>query len=245
MKKLPSGQEGRAGDIAGTGRSSDEKPVHSEKLTRMLTAHRTAAIQAAMAGRPEVALAALVHRLAMQIFGGNRDRSGRIVQINAEETHLKIDAESIEQSRAAIAIAQKHQYWQERIETAGQEGKELFAWLLEQSQQDLLELLAVCTAASINTVSNRENAPSKEVAVLMSALSLDMADWWEATPENYLSHVPKDRILSVVTEAVSFEKADAMRGLKKDQLVLRADEELSGLRWLPENFKVIELQEKQ
>jgi ParB family chromosome partitioning protein len=72
-----------------------------------------------------------------------------------------------------------------------------------------------------------------------------MADWWEATPENYLSHVLKDRILSVMTEAVSPGKADAMRGLKKDQLVLRADEELSGLRWLPDNFKVTELQEKQ
>jgi ParB family chromosome partitioning protein len=79
----------------------------------------------------------------------------------------------------------------------------------------------------------------------MSALSLDMADWWEATPENYLSHVSKDRILSVMTKAVSPGKADAMRGLKKDQLVIRADEELSGLRWLPDNFKVMELQEKQ
>jgi ParB family chromosome partitioning protein len=64
-----------------------------------------------------------------------------------------------------------------------------------------------------------------------------MADWWEATPENYLSHVSKERVLSVVSEAVSFEKADAMRGLKKDQLVMRADEELSGVRWLPDNFK--------
>ena len=64
-----------------------------------------------------------------------------------------------------------------------------------------------------------------------------MAGWWEATPENYLSHVSKERVLSVVSEAVSFEKADAMRGLKKDQLGMRADEELSGLRWLPDNFK--------
>ena len=72
-----------------------------------------------------------------------------------------------------------------------------------------------------------------------------MADWWEATPENYLSHVSKERVLSVVSEAVSLEKADAMRGLKKDQLVMRADEELSGLRWLPDNFKAPVPQEKQ
>jgi ParB family chromosome partitioning protein len=180
MKKLPSGQEG-------TGRSSEEKPVHSEKLTRMLTAHRTAAIQAELMNRPEVALAALVHRLAMQVIG-NRYRSGRTVQINVEETRLKPDAENIEQSRAGMAIEEKRQYWKDKIEAAEQEGKGLFAWLLDQSQQDLLELLAVCTAASINTVSSRENAPSDEVAALMSALSLDMADWWEATAENYLSH---------------------------------------------------------
>jgi ParB family chromosome partitioning protein len=229
MKKLPSGQEGR-------GKNSQEKTVHSEKLTRMLTAHRTAAIQAELMDRPEVALAALVHRLVMQVFG-NRFRSSRIVQINVEETRLKSDAENIEQSRAGMAIEEKRQRWKDKIEAAEREGKGLFAWLLDQSQQDLLELLAVCTAASINTVSSRENAPSDEVAALMSALSLDMADWWEATPENYLSHVSKDRILSVVTKGVSPDRADAMRGLKKDQLVLRADEELSGMRWLPDNLK--------
>jgi ParB family chromosome partitioning protein len=49
----------------------------------------------------------------------------------------------------------------------------------------------------------------------------------------------------VVTEAVSLEKADAMRGLKKDQLVMRADEELSGLRWLPDNFKAAKPRDEQ
>ncbi|MDQ2946794.1 MAG: hypothetical protein M3Y27_12750, partial [Acidobacteriota bacterium] len=53
----------------------------------------------------------------------------------------------------------------------------------------------------------------------------------------HLSHVSKDRILSVVTQAASAGKAEAMRNLKKDQLVQKADEELSGLRWLPDNLK--------
>ncbi|HEX7235018.1 MAG TPA: chromosome partitioning protein ParB, partial [Nitrosospira sp.] len=96
-----------------------------------------------------------------------------------------------------------------------------------------------------NTVSGRENRPSDDVAALMSALNLDMADWWEATPENYLSHVSKDRILSVVTEAVSADKAEAMRGLKKGELVQKADEELSGLRWLPDNFKAEKKQQEE
>ncbi|HEU4854313.1 MAG TPA: ParB/RepB/Spo0J family partition protein, partial [Nitrosospira sp.] len=51
-----------------------EKPVHSEKLTRMLTAERTAAIQAAMVYRPEVALAAIASRLAETVFSDYRSR---------------------------------------------------------------------------------------------------------------------------------------------------------------------------
>ncbi|WP_258192429.1 hypothetical protein [Nitrosospira multiformis] len=39
--------------------------------------------------------------------------------------------------------------------------------------------------------------------------------------------------------------ADVMRELKKDQLVMRADEELSGLHWLPDNFKAAKPQEEQ
>jgi ParB family chromosome partitioning protein len=245
MKKLPSGlgSDGLAG-IAGTGRADEPKPIHSEKLTRMLTAHRTAAIQAAMATRPEVALAALVHRMALQVFG-NGYVANRIVQVSIEKPYLKPDAENIEQSCAAMVMEEKRQYWQERIEVAQQDGKSLFGWLLERDQADLHDLLAFCTAASINTVSGRENAPSEGAAALMTALNLDMAGWWEATAENYLSHVSKDRILSIVTQAASADKAEALRGLKKEQLVQKADEALSGLRWLPNNLKAEKPREEQ
>ena len=251
VKKLPKGNRGNGGNgehgeqgRAGMNGAGDEmlEPVHSEKLTRMLTAHRTAAIQAELMNRPEVALAALVHRMALQVLGGGYHLN-RIVQVSIEHSYLMQDAENIEQSRAGRAMEEKRQYWRERIEAAEQGGKSLFGWLLDQPQQDLLELLAFCTAVSVNTVSARENVPSNDVAVLMTALDLDMADWWEATPENYLSHVSKDRILTVVTQAASPEKADVMRGLKKEQLVQKADEALSGLRWLPGNLKVEAFQE--
>jgi ParB family chromosome partitioning protein len=242
MKKLPRGnggngehgEQGRAG-MNGAGDNMLE-PVHSEKLTRMLTAHRTAAIQAELMNRPEVALAALVHRMALQVFSKGYV-SNRIVQVSIERSYLKPDAENIEQSRAGKAMEEKRQYWQERIEAAGQGGKNLFGWLLKQDQADLQGLLAFCTAASVNTVSGRENAPSGDVASLMSALDLDMADWWEATPENYLSHVSKDRIIEVVGEAASPQTVQAMAKMKKGELVEAANAKLSGLRWLPGNLK--------
>jgi ParB family chromosome partitioning protein len=245
MKKLPKGNGGNGGNgkhgeqgRAGMNGAGDDmlEPVHSEKLTRMLTAHRTAAIQAELMNRSEVALAALVHRMALQVFSKGHV-SNRIVQVSIERSYLMQDAENIEQSRAGRVMEEKHRCWKEKIEAAGQGGKSLFGWLLEQDHADLHELLAFCTAASINTVSGRENAPSGDVAAIMTALDLDMGDWWEATPENYLSHVSKDRILAVVAEAATPGKADLMRGLKKEQLVQKADEELSGLRWLPGNLK--------
>lgn len=118
VKKLPQGA-GRETGLAGSGQSEAAKPVHSEKLTRMLTAHRSAAIQAEIMNRPEIALAALVHQLALQVFGSGY-RTNRIVQVNIEQTYLKKDAENIGQSRAAIAIEEKRGYWTDRIEAAGQ-----------------------------------------------------------------------------------------------------------------------------
>jgi ParB family chromosome partitioning protein len=130
MKKQLSkeGQGEREKGIAGTGKGSEEKLYHSEKLTRLLTAHRTAAIQAAMVNRPEVALVALVHQLVLKVFSSRHVETP--VKISMEHVHLKPDAQNSEQSRAAIALEEKCQYWEERIEAGKQEGKELFAWLL-------------------------------------------------------------------------------------------------------------------
>jgi len=233
--KEPGGSGER--EAAGIEGAPGEKPVHSEKLTRMLTVHRTAAVQAAMTDRPEVALVALVHRMAVQIFS-NGSASNPILQISIEETRLKPDAEGIEQSKAATVLAKKRRQWQKRIDAAARGGKTLFEWLLEQSQQDLLDLLAFCTAVSVNTVSERESTPSQEVIALMTALNLDMADWWEATGESYLSHVSKDRLLTIVAQAVSPEHAQRMNGLKKGDLVRQAEQVLSGIKWLPDHFKV-------
>ena len=237
--KEPAGQA-MARDRGGIG---EPGPVHSEKLTRMLTAQRTAAIQAAMIGRPEIALAALAHRLVPQVFG-LRNASSRLLQVDIEHARSGSDAGNIGQSRAATAIGQKRQYWQKRIEAAGQAGqggRALFEWLLQLDMPDLQQLLAFCAAVSVDTVSGSENTLPQDVAELMGALNLDMADWWQPTRENYLAHVSKDRILAVMTEATSPEQAKAMRGLRKEQLAQKAEEELTARRWLPLNFRPVQV----
>lgn len=103
-----------------------------------------------MTNRSDVALAALVHRLALQVFS-NGYVSNRLVQVNLERAYLKPDAENIEQSRATMAVEEKRKAWKARIKAGKEGGKNLFQWLLEQPQQDLLDLLAFCTAVSVNT----------------------------------------------------------------------------------------------
>jgi ParB family chromosome partitioning protein len=48
-----------------------------------------------------------------------------------------------------------------------------------------------------------------------------------------------------VTEAASADKANLMRGLKKQEMVRKADEELSGSRWLPKCLKAATTREEQ
>jgi ParB family chromosome partitioning protein len=216
-----------------------EKPIHSERLTRMLTAHRTAAMQASMANRADVALAALVSQLAEGIFSGYGSRGRAVVQISMERPHLKNDAEDIDKSRAIAVIEDKFTRWASRIEAVANSDTRLFNWLLMQPQEDVLDLLALCVSLSVNTVSSREEAPAAEVSGLMNALDMNMADWWEPTGDTYLSHVSKEQIIGIVSDAVSPQIAQTLTKLKKRELVKAAEGHLSGLRWLPDSLKPV------
>jgi ParB family chromosome partitioning protein len=116
--------------------------------------------------------------------------------------------------------------------------KDLFSWLLKQPQEEVQDLLALCVSSSVNTVTSREDAPAPEVLRLMTALDMNMANWWEPTADNYLSHVSKDRIIGIVSDAVSPQIAQTLTKLKKGELVKTAEAKLAGLRWLPENLEV-------
>ena len=66
------------------------------------------------------------------------------------------------------------------------------------------------------------------------ATGLDMADWWQPTADSYFAAVPKTRILTALTEAVSAEVATSVAGMKKAELVKSAENHMRSSRWLPE-----------
>jgi ParB family chromosome partitioning protein len=202
--------------------------VHSAALVRRLTAHRTLALQATLARRPEVALAALTHRLMLQTFfvaGFARDSA---LRIQAETSALNAYAEDLAGSKAQTALESLRDQVGAGLP---QDAEELFIWLLERPQAQVLSLLAYCVATTLDGVQSDEH--SNPTAALARAAGLDMREWWTPSVENYLGSVPKARVLAVVTEAVSTQAAAPLAKLKKAAITKAAEHQLAGTGWLP------------
>ena len=159
----------------GDGTTQPEKPTHSDSLTRALTAHRTAALQAMLAERPALALVVLAHRLALQTFDqyvGQFIDNPLCINTEPSGTVLRRHAADIEGSRAWGEFSAVSAMWAAQLPA---DGEQLFAWLLQLPESDVLELVTFCLAASLNTQARNGNAHTG--AVLASALGLNMVNW--------------------------------------------------------------------
>jgi ParB family chromosome partitioning protein len=221
-----------------TAESSGEAPCPApsdalpDRLTEALTAHRTAALRVLLGDSPVIALAAVTHALALATFYGKS--TGSCLDLRAPAVALRGSAEDIDASSAAQTSEARHAAWSRRLPP---EPEGLWEWLLAQPADTLTGLLAVCAAATVNAVrrkQDRADAPHLAHADrLATALGLDMADWWRPTAASYFGRVPKARILEAVAEGCSRGAADNLAKLKKDALILRAEEKLAGTGWLP------------
>ncbi len=204
----------------------------SDALVEDLTAHQTAALRAVVGENPPLALAALVHALALSALYS----SARItcLSIRCDSPNLGPHAPGIGEGKAFAAIADRDRRWRKIL--PGEES--LWRWLLVQSPETQMGLLAHCVAATVDTVQRNRPGDQPDQLIRANALAraakLDMADWWAPTKDRYLGRVPKALILAAVAESVSKSAADNIAKLKKEPLVLRAEELLAGRRWLPE-----------
>ena len=202
----------------------------SEALTRRLAAHRTAALQAMLAGNVQVALAALTHTLMRRTFVDDYGSDRPAMQINASASaHALVSvADDLEGSRAFQAVEAAQAKWRARLP---EQRAEWFAWLAGLPQSELLELLGLCAALTVNALPSVGAA--RDASAIAHALGLDMAEWWEPTAEGFLNHVSKAQIVQALKEAGPDLARDGVEGMKKDALVKTAAGRLSGTRWLP------------
>ncbi|EKE18339.1 MAG: hypothetical protein ACD_10C00029G0001, partial [uncultured bacterium] len=203
----------------------------SEKLARRLSAHRTAALQIELARNPQASLAALVHGMVQRVL-----QDGYAVELPIgisvrPQDRLEGYAPDWPQSPAAVALRELQQAWGEQLP---EDDAELFAVLLTLPQDELVRLLAVCVASTVDVVSSREHdAPG---AVLAQTVGLDMRAWWTPTAEGYFSHVSKAVILEAVQQFAPSHVARLAK-LKKADIASEAERLAVGTGWMPAMFK--------
>ena len=206
--------------------------IHSAALVRRLTAQRTIALQATLAERPDVALAALAHRLLLRTFPLYGCGHQSAVGIEPRSAELGAYADELAGCQAETALRARCAALEAQLP---KDPARLFAWLTERPQAELVSILAYCIAVTVNAVQPDETPNAADE--IAQAVGLDMRAWWAPTTDKYLAHVPKARILEVVREAVSPEVAAALSKMKKGPLAQAAEKRLAGTGWLPALLK--------
>lgn len=223
------------------------RPTHSEKLVRQLTANKTAIVQAALARSTNVALAVLVARLATDHFGGAHEgyRNGWFgLGITTSPENLHSAAPDLESNRAGRELAQLHQEWLEKLPRNKKGGLgDVLQWALQQDTDTLLSLQAYLVAITVQGIQSQETEKATPVDKLAGLLGIRIDEWWSATAETYLTHVPKARILEVASDAVGAEAAEPLQKMKKSEAAKAAEQLLNGGQWLPEIMKLKEVNE--
>ncbi|SFY20321.1 ParB/RepB/Spo0J family partition protein [Azotobacter vinelandii] len=226
--------EGEAGnDDEGEDAEQLKAASLSDRLAQRLSAHRTAALQIEVARHPQVALAALVHGMVQTVLQDSHYGHDLPLGVSLKvQDRLEGMAPDWPESRAAVALRELQRVAGEALP---QDGAELFAALLAMEQGELVRLLAVCVAATVDVVTPRATAhqPGAELA---QAVGLDMAAWWKPTADGYFQHVPKAAILEAVGEFAPSHAARLAK-LKKADIASEAERLADGTGWMPAIFK--------
>ncbi|WP_426400961.1 ParB/RepB/Spo0J family partition protein (plasmid) [Ralstonia sp. R-29] len=219
-----------AAAVSGSG-ITNRLPAMPKKLVRALTAQRTAALQAMLMENHHVALAALAHTMVTDLAREVYYRSGEGgIKVSAKNVAYDLHAAdaALEDSRAWQQINAARAEWGERLPG---EPDALWEHLLAMPQEELIALLAHCTALTVDGIQSRSGEHCTDA--LARAVNLDMADWWSATPDGYLCRVRKADVLQAVSEAVSPAEAVPLASMKKGPMVEAAGRLLEGKRWVP------------
>ncbi|TAJ61849.1 ParB/RepB/Spo0J family partition protein [Variovorax sp.] len=236
LEKLRRGFGSTEGEAANDEHDADDAPKAaslSDRLAQRLSAHRTAALQIEVARHPHVALASLVHGMVQTVL--QESHYGRDLPLGVSlkvQDRLEGMAPDWPESPAAVALRELQQVAGEALP---EDSSELFAALLAKPQDELVRLLAVCVASTVDVVTPRATVqqPGEELA---QAVGLDMAAWWKPTAEGYFKHVSKAVILDAVG-AFAPESITRLAKLKKADIASEAERLADGKGWMPAIFK--------
>lgn len=244
MSVAPLGQSGASSDDESEADDDVLKPL-PDRLVTELTTYRTLALRNAVADHPHVALSLLLHKLCLDVFSRGYDPSCLEARVSIVGLHMQ--GPDLKDSPSASAVDERTRAWKERVPT---DETELWTWLVELDDASRLALLAYIVSFGINaiyvkpekhgagpTVSMVEHR-RRQADRLAVAVGLDMVQaGWRPTVSNYLSRVPKPRILQAVQQARGEQLAGTIGHLKKGDMAAEAERLLEGTGWLPEPLR--------
>jgi ParB family chromosome partitioning protein len=216
--------------------AADDRPSDpnglSAKLVADLTAQKSAALGAEMIRKPDIALAAVAHALALKAFYSFPDA----------ESCLGLDADSAALHRfmaqpdscSGLSVIQKERALLAEGLPADPAG--LWTWCLERSRDELVRVLTFVAADAANAVMQKAERPDAprlmHAAQLAGALGLDMAQWFTPGADNFFGRIGRTAIVAAIDEAKGTH-APALAKLKKAELAQRAQDLVAGSGWLP------------
>lgn len=223
---------GDATEIGAEGRSG-----LSDRLVEDLTAEKTAAIGAALMDHPEVALAAVVHALALDLLYPGWGH-GNCLKLRVTPPGLRQSIGKPDASKGLAALAAEKDRLGDHLPG---NPRDLWAWCLARSQSELLSLLAFVAGSAVDAVQRKgDRTGTQRLAQadrLAEALSLDMTAWYVPSAEGYFARVSRSDILAAIDEAKG-EHAPSLEKLKKSELASRAEQLVAGTGWLPKPLSI-------
>ncbi len=217
-----------------------EKSPHSATLTNRLNARRTAAVSMALARQPHVALAALIHRFLLNDYAKGTEASALEIQWHDKSGSVESAAPELADDFAYRLHNEQRGAWAGVIPASS---PELLDWCVAQTDERLLTILAQYVAASVNSISDKEDPHA--INGLIPALGLNMAEQWAPTVASYFKHVSKGHIAQVVSEAVSPAEGMRLTKLKKADAATEAERLMAGRGWLPPHLARAEVRDAE
>ncbi|MBL5824318.1 ParB/RepB/Spo0J family partition protein [Serratia marcescens] len=243
VRLMPEGGDERAddtgsdnGDDTHTSQQQATEPQtkgYSAALLRSLTAERTLAVQAALTGNPQVALALLVHTLLIKMttpWAGSVLGARVSQQRGTLLTHAPASAET---DRAMTRLGEEEQGWMARLPKGWEQD---FTVLIDWPMPTLVDLLAFCVSGGIDGLcekTDRNGRAGAQLDGLEAALGFTLRDWWVPTAQNCFARLSKDQIGDALVDADRLAQAASALKMKKADAAVLAEAEISQTRWVP------------
>jgi ParB family transcriptional regulator, chromosome partitioning protein len=212
---------------SGTTKATSE---FSEKMHLNLSSQLTLALQASLIANQRVALAAAAHCFALSLLDYSASSNPVQIRLTTTKYELEKHCDSLASNKGLDKTQKALERWRQML--PDDKGTWL-EWFLKQPEGASLEMIALGAALSTTAVHTGMGASQNHAKGLVKAVGLDMSQFWEATPETYLNHLPKAKIIEAVTQASSEADAEPMAKMKKAEAVTYAAAKLSGSGWLP------------